>query len=189
MTYFEASITDLMTRFVNPCFHTITSSQNMGAIARELISLGIHSPSRLIYVNVEELETHLKSVIDPLYIKLIVRCICEYDSYYKTIQRQIIRATESEASINRMGSLGLDLRNMEDLDAYIRETGLIYPSLAVRRIQSIQSGRSDQPFLHGFDRNKQTYGSVCSSQWSSAPKGGLQKVKEKVHDRYHSDEL
>jgi len=74
----DANMVDLLSQ----CFAGVTSEKNIRAISASLRQLGHPTPRSLLQVDVDDLAVHLE-MVDPVYQRLLLRCLCDYNYYYE----------------------------------------------------------------------------------------------------------
>ena len=177
----------LMSRLTVPCYVSITSKENILSITRELMAMGFNSPSKLTYVNMVDLKTRLR-VIDDIYLKYLVRCVCEYDQFFQSLSRAEQRSSTSRNKLPR--SEWDQLMSLEDHDALTFIEGQSYTSSGSRLMNQLQtSGHADSLDTYEYDRRKRTYKTICESQYYRRGIQARNDVNERIKQRFYSEEL
>jgi len=74
----DAHMVDLLSQ----CFAGVTTEKNIHAISASLRQLGHPTPRSLLMVDADDMSAHL-DMIDPVYRRLLLRCVCDYNFYYE----------------------------------------------------------------------------------------------------------
>jgi len=89
----DAHMVDLLSQ----CFAGVTSEKNIHAISASLRQLGHPTPRSLLMVDVEDIAQRL-SMIDSVYQRLLLRCLCDYNYYYE----EAVTARRTASSLDHL---------------------------------------------------------------------------------------
>ena len=116
----------IMSDFLEECYApagpTVRTDTVIDArsLASTLYRLGHGSPHELLHADYDDLHTHLSPPLDILKIRLLLRCVCEYNYYFQEIELAERRAASEHQSVESKG----ELEDRHRTDQYLKVQGL-----------------------------------------------------------------